>query len=90
MHDDDDEDEDDALVIEPGTYTFPLVNGGSVSVTIDQQLIVDFAIEPGDGWSFFIERHEENRLEVQITDGQQTIEVEIEIDDDGLEVEIDD
>lgn len=85
----DDTDDDHQLVIEPGVYTFPLANGGSVTVTIEQQLIVDFVIDAGDGWSYTIEQHEDDRLRVELTNGETEIEIEIRTDG-GLEVEIDD
>lgn len=85
----DDTDDDHQLIIEPGVYTFPLANGGSVSVTIEQQLIVDFVVDAGDGWSYTIEQHEGDRLRVELTNGETEIEIEIRTDG-GLEVEIDD
>ena len=78
--DDDEADEngeaDDQVSVEPGTYSYPLPNGGVVTVTIEGNAFVELLIDSPDGWSVDIEKNEPDRIRIEFTNGDDEIEID--------------
>ncbi len=87
---DGEDDDKSRLELGAGTYSFNLPNGGSVAVTLDENLfIVSFDISSPDDWSWEIEKHEHDRLRIEFENDSQEIEIDIRVRPDHLEVDID-
>lgn len=69
-----------------GSYDLP--DDGSFAFEADGQLALT-DISPGEGWEIVERDEESDEFEVDLRNGDRTVDVEVELDDGRIEVEID-
>jgi hypothetical protein len=69
-----------------GSYDLP--DGGSFAFDANGVLSLT-DVTPGEGWTIVEQEEESDEFEIDLRDGDRTVEVEVELDDGRIEVEID-
>lgn len=69
-----------------GSYDLP--DGGSFAFDANGRLTLT-DVSPGDGWEVVEQQEESDEVEIDLREGDRTVDVEVELDDGRIEVEID-
>ena len=84
-----DDDSDDDNNSADGSYTFPVANAGSVSVTVSGGVLHLNSVSEHEGWRATVEKNEADRIRVEFDNGDDDVEIDIRLDDGELDVEVD-